>query len=232
MDLNDKELKRLYRTYIDGRRKDSRKDCPSMEILLSFFKKRKQTRKKMRIVDHVTRCSACAKEFEFMLELRRYEDKLALQFREARPQGPSSLPSGLTSSLFWKYASSIIGMALIFTFLGIIIKELAREDLTRATRSCIELIQPEQGRPATLPLIFKWQMIARAKTYILEIFDESLLPFWKSSAVPTTIIVLPDDVIARLLPGQAYYWTVTAFSRDGKLAESGFFSFSISRKET
>jgi hypothetical protein len=202
-----------------------------MEKLLPFFKARKRTRKKMGIVDHVTRCSACSKEFEFMLELRRYEDELALQLRETRPQGLSSLPSGRTTPLIWKFASSIIGMALVFVSLGVIIKELAREDLTRATRSCIELIQPKSGRPVTLPLIFKWQAIARAKTYILEIYDESLLPFWKSSAVPATTIVLPDDVIARLQPEQAYYWTVTAFSRDGKLAESRFFRFSISRKE-
>jgi len=231
MDLNDDELKSLYRTYVAGQKEDSRKDCPSMEKLLSFFEAHKRTRKKKRIVDHITRCSACAKEFEFMLEVQRYECRLALRLQETPSEEPSPLPSGIITPLFWKFTSSVVGMVLVVVSLGIIFKELRREDLTRATRSGIELIQPKPGRPVTPPLIFKWQPTAMATTYILELYDDSLLPFWKSTETSATTIVLPDDVTARLQPDQVYYWMVTAYGRDGKLAESGFYRFSIPRQE-
>lgn len=237
MNLNDEELRRLYRSFVALKDPDNRGGCPSLEKLVSFFESSGRTRKKMKIIDHVTNCSSCAREFEFLLELQRYEKKMIQEVREVQPA--ESLPSLLFKSrfrssqrlkLFCIFSSALVGMALVIIFLATIVQKLGREDQIRATRSSVQLIQPKANQRVTLPLIFKWQRIAGAESYILELFDESLLPIWKSSATSTISLMLPHEIASQLQLKKSYYWMLTVYGHKEKLAESNFLPFSISTK--
>jgi hypothetical protein len=233
MNLNDEDLRRLYRSYIALKDPDNRLGCPSLEKLVLFFESSSRIRKKMKIIDHVTNCSSCAREFEFLLELQRYEKKMIQEVRES--QSAESLPPFLFRSsqrmrLLWRFSSVLIGIALVIVSLATIVQKLGREDQTRAARSFVRLIQPKSNQRVTLPLIFKWQGIAGAESYVLELYDESLLPIWKSTAIPATSFILPRAIASQLQLNRPYYWLVTVYGHNEKLAESNLSLFAISQK--
>ncbi len=234
MNLNDEELRRLYRSYIAFKDADNRGGCPSLEKLVSFFESSSRTRKKMKIIDHVTNCSSCAREFEFLLELQRYQKKMIQEIREAQPAEslpPFLLTSRLRSSrrlkLFWKISSALVGMALVIVSLVTIVQKLRREDQIRTTRSSVRILQPKPNQRVTLPLIFKWQAIAGAESYILELYDESLLPIWKSPKISSTLLLLPENISSQLNTSSQYSWMITAYGHNNKLTESALLQFKI-----
>ncbi|MGA2361484.1 MAG: hypothetical protein ABSG73_03395 [Candidatus Aminicenantales bacterium] len=230
MNLNDEELKRLYRSYIADKDPDNRLGCPSLEKLVFFFESSSRIPKKMKIIDHVTNCSSCAREFEFLLELQRYQKKMIQEVREAQ-SAESSPPSLRRSSqrvrLLWRFSSAFIGIILVIASLATIVQKLGHEDQTRAIRSFVGLMQPKPNQRVTLPLIFKWQEIAGAESYILELYDESLLPIWKSTATSATSFILPHEITGQLQLNMPYYWMITAYAHNDKLAESNLWKFTI-----
>jgi len=234
MNLNDEELRQLYRSFIALKNLESRVGCPSLEKLMSFFESSSRARKKMKIIDHVTNCSSCAREFEFLLELQRYEKKMIQEVREAQPM--ESLPSSPFKSrsksrqrslLFWKFSAALISIALVIVSLATIVQKLEREDQTRATQTALRLIQPKPNQRVTLPLVFKWQKVVGAENYILELYDESLLPIWKSPEISSTSLFLPENISRQLYPGRQYFWMITAYTKNKKLSESNLFEFTM-----
>jgi hypothetical protein len=233
MNLKDDDLKRFYRSFINSRSPENRRECPSLEELVSFFESRGRTGKKLKIVDHVTNCSACAQEFEFLLELQRYQEKIASQVRECRPAKRffHSIPASVEGAhLLWRLSSVLVGMILVVTSIVTILQNWGPRSETRAMRSSLTLIQPAPEQSIAPPMLFKWKRLEGAETYVLELFNEALLSVWKSPEIALTQLVLPPDVVEHLQPGQRYFWLITAFSDGEKVAESDLSQFMVTQK--
>jgi hypothetical protein len=224
MNLRNDDLKRSYRSFIDSRIPENRKDCPPLEELVSFFELRGRTGGKLKIVDHVTRCSACAQEFEFLLELRRHQQKITSQLPVGRPVKRffQSFPASIDgTNLFWRFSSVLVGMLLVIASLTVILQKGSRLAEMRAVRSSLALLKPASGQSVMPPLKFAWERLPGAETYVLELYDEALLPLWKSPETSLTHFVLPLEETERLLPGHRYFWIVTAFCEGERISESG-----------
>ena len=233
MNLKDEELRGLYRSYVSMRTSGSREGCPSPETLLSFFVSRSKTRKKLKIVDHLTNCSACAREFDLLLEIQRYQDQMVPKVREAAdPERLFTTRLGTLRAIgrFWKISPIVAGAIFVIASLLIVIRESGRPVGVRATSSSIVLVQPDTIHPASFPLIFKWAEVKGAETYVLELYDETLLPIWKSPEIPSPPAKMPEDLSSRLQPNKPYYWMITAYHKKEKLAESGLTRFIIGSK--
>lgn len=230
MNLEDKDLKRLYRSFISLRTPKDRKGCPSWKQLLFFFEARAKPAEKLKIIDHVTTCSACAQEFEFLLDLQRYQERITGNVQESRAKKSflHSFPASIESAHpLWRFSSAVVGMILVMTSIVTIIQNGGRKGETRAIRSSVTLLEPVQGQFSNLPLTFKWEGWHGAENYVLELYDETLLSIWKSPETSRTHLALPPETAARLQPGRPYFWMITAYRHKEKVAESGLFEFTV-----
>jgi hypothetical protein len=188
----------------------------------------------LKIVDHLTNCSACAREFELLLEIQRYQNQLVPQVREAAhgKRSFSARPSPLHPiGLFWKISPIVAGAMFVIASLITVIQESGRPVGIRATPSSILLIQPDTKHPASSPLIFIWEEVKGAEMYILELYDETLLPIWRSPKILSSPLTLPEDLAGRLQLNKPYFWMITAYQKKVKLVESELTRFIISPKE-
>jgi hypothetical protein len=234
MKLKDEELKRLFRSYVTMRTPGDREGCPSPESLLSFFVSRSRTRKKLKIVDHLTNCSACAREFELLLEIQRDQNQVVSQVREAADSGQffaRRADSFHAVGHFWKISPIIAGAMFVIASLIIVVRESGKPGDIRATPSSILLIQPDAKHPASFPLIFKWEGVKGADTYLLELYDETLLPIWKSPDLLSSQLTIPEDLARQLQINKLYFWMITAYHNKEKLAESGLTQLIVRSKK-
>lgn len=93
--------------------------------------------------------------------------------------------------------------------------------------SSITLISPVIDM-SQVPASFEWKKLGENIDYQISIFNGQLL--WKATTKENRIS-LPDEVKAKMLPGEKYSWQVKAFGPDGTLiAVSSRVQFKISAK--
>jgi hypothetical protein len=78
-------------------------------------------------------------------------------------------------------------------------------------------------------LVFRWNDILGTDHYILEIFDDTLLPFWKSPEIRENVFYPPQYLLIKFEKNKRYFWMVTAFDEKGKGIESRLEDFMIKR---
>ena len=222
MTLNDEDLKRIFQAHVAKQEPKTRQDCPSFHELARFFEPGPRRRQKLKIVDHVTNCSACSQEFEFLRELQSYERRLAHGAAEHRTNSegrpaPARIQRGWI--LFRRYAPIAAGTIVLMISLAILVKWDRTEETRSASRSVV-LLRPRQDQTARLTVAFEWKPVESADSYIFEIFDETLLPVWASQPMTSTFFIPPEELRNRLRSNAPYYWMITAFRNKNKLAES------------
>jgi hypothetical protein len=227
MGMRDNELRRIYQSYVSGKARAVRGGCPPVEDLREVFEDATPQAAKDEIVDHISACSDCAREFEFIREIRAKEEELAAEIwaltRHRRPPIPF---------LSRPVRSYVLGMVMIAIVISgiIVFKHDGIQDEGRSRSATIpEPLAPSGHVEALPPLTFRWKPVIRAVSYIVEIYDESLQPVWESPPVPTTAAPLPDPIGKTLLGDKIYYWSVLAFDSEGKIGESRFEAFSVDR---
>lgn len=92
--------------------------------------------------------------------------------------------------------------------------------------SRFEVIAPVGEWPET-PRELKWTAVPHAASYSVQIFEVDRTLLW-SSETPRVTIILPADVIARIVPGKTLLWEVTARRGSAVLASSGTQRFRVS----
>lgn len=229
MKINHKELESLYQSSIANRTGPSRKNCPSPEELLEALRSPSSSQKKDQIVDHLSQCSHCAREFQFILQSLRYERELKQKLSEmgSTPKKPFSFFS--FSRFSWKY-TSLVGAALllIVVFGFLLFQNFKKQDYRGSSGPSIQLIHPV-SQAISPPVTFRWEKTHKADYYILEIFDKTLYPFWKSKKIHSSRLVLPKDVTDRLENNKDYYWMVSSYLQDGRKVESRIQGFKVTR---
>ena len=99
----------------------------------------------------------------------------------------------------------------------------------RAIVTALELISPTPDQAVASPPLFRWRESPGCHAYVLEIFDEEMLPLWSSEKTSHPEFLLPSEVFLKLAPGRSYYWMVTGFSPDLETQESVLQRFSLRR---
>ncbi|UCC40681.1 MAG: hypothetical protein JSV96_04340, partial [Candidatus Aminicenantes bacterium] len=91
----------------------------------------------------------------------------------------------------------------------------------------IHLIEPINKKCSKSSLIFKWNFVKNSEYYVLELFDDTLYPVWKSQKIFKAQATLPLEISNRLKKDKAYFWMVIAFLNHGKKIESRLEKFTL-----
>jgi hypothetical protein len=227
------DLKKLYQGYITSKIPGNRNKCPSPMALFTSFKSSTSLRNKKKIIGHITDCSFCREEFDLLLELQRYQASSITVTNETSSTASSAdkLEAGnIGRRLIWRYAYFLFGLALIISAYYLIVQKNDLAEVKRASELGILLISPMHVHTLPKPLLFQWQDQSASQYYILELFDNSLLPVWTSQKILDVQIQLPDEVLSRLHSGNYYFWMITAFSSIQKISESELMCFLVLNK--
>jgi hypothetical protein len=227
MGMSDSELRRIYRSYVSGRTLAAREGCPPIEDLREAFEDTTPQAAKYEIVDHISACSDCAREFEFIREVRAREKELAAGIRElTRHRRPPIL---FLSRPLRGYAFGMLMLAVVISGVIVFKHDRAQDEGRSGSTTIPEALSPSGFVEAPPPLIFRWKPVIRAASYVVEIYDESLQLIWESPPVSTTVAILPDPLKEALSSDKNYYWSVLALDSEGKIGESKFEAFSLDR---
>ncbi len=221
------DLKRLYKKFLEGKVCQSHSACPPPEWLVKFFRFKLSRGKKRRLIDHISQCPHCSQEFKFMLEIFRQE-KIFIKDIEnilhPRTPGKKLAPSRekmfalrpiRASALLSLLALAVAAAALFFLL------KFPRDQFYRESRlSAITLIGPVGGDFFSSDQRFKWSIVSDFNYCILEIFDETLLPMWKTEKIYGNQWDPPYELTVLLKKDKLYFWMVTVFLPQGGQMES------------
>ena len=241
MKINNKELKILYKVHLAEKKPLSRKDCPSPKEIIKFVRFETSNKKKEKILDHLLNCSFCAKEFEFILEILRYEKKLNQEidkfmeksFTKKRNEKKISKSKKIRLPFYaqirWKNVSIAAGSIVLFFLIiaPFIFKNHEKHEYRGGTPFEIMVIQPTGKIYTKSSLVFKWENMSNSDYFILEIFDNALNPIFKSNKIYKNQSILPDKIIKMLSGKKTYFWMVTAFFSNGEKIESRLEEFAM-----
>jgi hypothetical protein len=247
MKINTRELRSLYQEEIRGEIPDSRSACPLPRQVAALFGTTLSRRKRMKIMHHIVHCGPCLEELESWYRLFQHRERMieSLCSLVARRNNVSDgkqvddskathvpHPPGMSTFRLhrvWSYAllATLIIFSLFLVFGTKFLPKNSRQTPYRASLSRkLELVHPSPGKSVSRELLFfQWKPMARADSYILEIYNEALAPVWKSPELVQTRIAVPACVRDRWPAPRLYFWLVTAVLADGQRIESdiGFF---------
>jgi hypothetical protein len=244
MKINNDDLRNIYQAYIRDRIPASREDCPSAEEIQASFMASASRRRKAKIIRHISGCADCAQEFKFFLRIFREEQRLVSGINRTYPRADQrivpgkKLPNSVISSwprVFSLYLSLKSALVPLSVSILIALVTLAANKIFISRKvdergrlpNLVQLLEPLHKKAALAPLVFKWKGTRNAHSFVLEIFDETLLPLWKSPRIIETSCRLPSEISQRLQPNKTYFWMITAFLADGAAVESSLEDFSV-----
>jgi len=224
MKINRLALMKLYRSFIATPLLLSRNRCPTPEAILRFLRAKASRRERKKITSHISRCSSCAREVDFILRTFREETKL---FRRLGSVMEITKPNTFFPRPAWKYATVLIPTILLISFtIMFLLKTSERSQFRGKSDSYITLEQPI-NKMTPEEINFQWSEIPTSEYYVLEIFDKTLYPIWQSNKIIRNKISLPMKLINHLCQGESCFWMVTAFLPDGTKIESSLADFTV-----
>lgn len=235
MNIDNDTLRVLFQAYTSSKKPKDRKRCPPSTAIASCFDPLTLRRKKKNIVDHITECSFCRDEF--MLLYEHQERNLDFKPTIIRAAQERSLLGGYRSKrasirLFQKYAYVLLGIGFIISSaIVLIVQQTEFSAVQRAKETNVFLLYPTSFHSLSENLVFRWQKQPTSQYYILELFDDALLPIWISEKTQDTSVPLPSEIQAKLQSGKSYYWMITAFSSISRTKESKLVRFLVLQKE-
>ncbi len=228
MTLKDDDLRRLYGEYVRSRTSGDRKACPDLEVLLKIATPEAKVSGRKKIVDHIGGCFECSSELRLFLDLHEESESLSAQIAPTRKNrfllSIQSLWPGLPPTIV-RFAFAFFGAMLTVIALYVLLQWPPKPDEYRSAKPSVGLNAPIGAVRASAPLLFEWKSLPGTDYYILELYDEGLMPVWTSKELPEIRLLLPGDVARRLSADRPYYWMVTAYSGGEKVADSDLVHF-------
>jgi len=230
MKISHKDLKELYMEYLEDIPSFSRVECPSPQDITACLRGEQSKSKRNRIIDHIFQCADCHNEFELILEIIRKEKRfihdLSTIVQEKTQRKKNKLFQLHPFRPAWIYGFLFI-MGVVF--ISIFVHNISEERKYRGAEShSVTLITPYKKVILKKQLEFEWKHVQNSDYFILEIFDDTLHPIWKSDKISVNHTVLSKEITDIILKQKLYYWMVTAFLSDGKTIESRLQEFVIS----
>lgn len=230
MKINHKDIKGLFKSYLEDRLPVSRAKCPLPDDITACIRGESTKKRRNQIIDHVLHCAYCHEEFEFALGIIRGEEKfikdLGSIVQEKKKSRKKEYLQFFPFRPSWLHSLILITVVVMLTLL---VKDMTEERKYRGSETLsITLITPNKKATLRYQLKFEWEDIQNSDYYILEVFDESLYPIWKSDKITVNYTLLSQEITNRFLIHKTYYWMITAFLTDGKTIESKLQDFRIS----
>jgi len=189
--------------------------------------------------EHYFNCPACFDELEarslIINTIKNHSEVLVSE--EVRVKVPLAARLRRELAAFFNVRQLAMAGVISLIFVAVIIAVVPKRqaflpdftltDTETVRGSSITLISPVIDMNQ-VPSFFEWKKLGENVEYQLSISNHELL--WKTTTNENRV-VLPDEVKAKMVPGERYSWQVKAFGPDGSLiAVSSRVQFLVSPK--
>jgi hypothetical protein len=218
----------------------SRLRCPPLKDIYCSLKGKYSRRRRARLINHISHCCFCADDFDVLRTIFHIEkDTLneIAQIVQKRKDGHIIVEENINvyrqmnghMQIYVRRALSIslALLAVAFVVIGLFtdrqsLKRFLFFDQDRSPqKNEIYLLYPTCDMEHKIStVIFKWISLPKADYYTIEIYDETLLPIWKSFPIFEPFFRLPANMPKAIRPQKKYFWTVTAYKSNKMLFES------------
>ena len=240
MKIAQSDLKKIYRDYLREQVPRSSDHCVEEGHWPDFFGGRLSRSSRGKLIDHITSCAACAREFELFLEMERAKNALAAEIGNLvrsgqEPPGPAIDRRPSRRFHFrWEYGLAFSGIAILALVLALSLVRRpgipAIPDVTRGNQPAeIELQRPLDESTRTQGLEFRWKSRDSYESFVIEIFDDSLRRIWQSPPLTQSRLFIPKEIFDPLENGKTYYWMVTGTLRMDNKMESKLGAFKLKK---
>jgi len=189
--------------------------------------------------EHYFNCPACFEELQarslIINTIKNHPEVLASEEVRAKVPLAARLKRELAAVFNVRQLATagIISLIFLAVIIAVVPKRQALlpgftlTDTETVRGSSITLISPVIDMNQ-VPSFFEWKKLGENVEYQISIFNHELL--WKTTTKENRV-VLPDEVKAKMVPGERYSWQVKAFGPDGSLiAVSSRVQFLVSPK--
>ncbi|MCJ7680184.1 MAG: hypothetical protein MUP70_05625 [Candidatus Aminicenantes bacterium] len=224
MNIGNKDIRRLYQTYLDKNRPADRKRCPQREDIFRLFTKRIPFFRRKKILNHILDCPFCKKDLKTMAGLFRFSNDIVTS-AEALLQKPQKNTVRrlrfLSVSPLARFVV-ISSILILFSSIATVIFLKSGKMVLRSVKMGDSLILQTYKVKYTgeKALLFSWQKADEADHYIFELYKDDLSLLWRSGPIETNSLILPGPVSGKMDRKQKHYWTITAHFKNGSFIES------------
>ena len=118
MRLTINDLRQIFISNIKEEMPVAEKGCPTPKEMLQLFRRKKIKKKKTKILDHITNCSHCVHEFEFILRILRYEKNMN---NVAERMIATKNMKSVNKRLSWRLAPAVAGIFVVCVLIAALI---------------------------------------------------------------------------------------------------------------
>lgn len=225
MKINISDLKKEYASYCALQTDESRKSCLSPEKLMLLARGELSDKEKEDSLKHIIDCIYCSQEMKEILKILHYEKQIVADLTNKR-RNTKKIYLGLN----WKTTAAAAVLLFFIVSSFFLVNRIKHSNSFRGgSSSILNLIEPVDTYTSKAFPIFKWNEVEKTEYYILEIYDEFLIPLWESSKLHHPKLQLQEEVVYSLSSNTVYYWMVTAHLNNGKTIESSLEKFVFRR---
>jgi hypothetical protein len=232
MKTNLAHLSRVYQDYAKGGANGE--PCVDPERLARCAMGDMSPHERDEIVGHAADCSACAAALKRLLSLSAEAERAAADFGALL--GRRKAKRAQARDAFWKrpifvpVAAISAGILLLTTSILLIPGFMSRSGTRGVAKAGVVLVSPVEERVSTgAGVVLKWEKLAGATSYTIEVFDRSMSLLWRSGRTAGTEAGLPAETVRKMVPGETYFWMVTALTEDRRETKSKLAEFSITK---
>lgn len=227
MKIDSDDLKSLYQDFVRSQSPASRQGCLSPEELLLLLRGGGAKKAKRRFVDHLSACGECTKEFGFLLEAARAETALLADLESTDSGRFAVTRRPFFLRLSWGLAPLLVAVFAVGLLLWRNFVAPSHETYRATPSSGIVLVSPRRAEFTASSLVFRWKPVVGAEYYTVEVFDETLKPFWQSDSLSQISAIPPASLTGKLEPRRTYFWMVTAHFPERDTRASSLQEFSL-----
>lgn len=231
MKINQSDLKEVYANYLKDRKVTSGESCPSNENLILWLRSKLPKREKNKITDHLVNCYDCAQEVKWLLDRIRKENGIIHEIKQhidanyAEQLRKARVPPRRLSWKIVSFTSTLVLLAAIATFSVFYFS--SKSGTRRGVPSDLVLVSPVDKFYAAGGLKFVWKGLPNAKYYLVNVFNASFAPIWRSDTIILNEVIPSKDLLQKLFPKESYYWMVTAVLKNEAEVKSKLKEFKI-----
>jgi hypothetical protein len=232
MKTNLAHLSRIYQDCAKGGADGA--PCVDPERLARCAMGDMSRRERDEIVGHAADCSACAAALKRLLSLSAEADRAAADLGAVL--GRRKAERARARAAFWRrpafvpVAAVSAGLLLFATSILFVPGFMGRSGTRGADEAGVALVSPVGAKvSAGNGVVLKWEGVAGAAFYTVEVFDGSMSLLWRSGRTAGAEARLPVETVRKMAPGETYYWRVTALAENRRETRSKLAEFSVAR---
>jgi len=233
MKTNMTEVSRIYLEHLRADKPAAGEACPPLERLSQCVLADVSEKERAEIVGHAANCAACAAALKDLLDISAETDRVAAEI--SRSAGRGQAGESRRAKPFWgrltgQPAVAVIAGVFVLAVMTFSVWRLLDRSGTRGGPGArILLVSPVAGSLSRDGLVFRWEGLAGADHYTVELFDKSFKPVWRSGPASGNEVRPADEVGKGLNADETYYWMVTAVTVDRSEIKSRLAEFSVKK---